>query len=509
MSDEVIVVGAGIGGLSCAIDLAARGRRVRLLEKSDMLGGKARLVKAGDAGLDGGPTVLTMIWVFEELFDHAGGSFRSAVALDRAECLARHGWSGGTQLDLFADRQRSADAIGEVFGAGEARAYLRFCDDARQIFQVSENAFLRSQRLTLTGVIKEFGARGLAALARLDSHRSMWGALQKRFREPRLQQLFGRYATYVGSSPFETPATLNMVAHVEAEGVYRARGGMRGLVHALTELAESLGIAIERGVHVDRVVVEDGRTRGVETAGAFRPANAVVFNGDVSALGTGLLGEHAAKVVKATPRAGRSLSAVTWAMTAHAEGMPLLHHNVLFCDNYQAEFESLLEQGQVPAEPTVYICAQDRGDRPIARDEPERLLVLINAPPTGDRPERWSEREKERCTEAMTGVLRKTGVSLEPTAVTQTTPAEFEGLFPATGGALYGPRWRGARSVLARIGATTAIPGLYVAGGSVHPGPGVPMAALSGRRAAERVHEDLPSTRPSRTTVTSGTTSTG
>lgn len=508
MSDEVIVVGAGVGGLACAIDLAARGRRVRILEKNETLGGKARQVRAGGATLDGGPTVLTMLWVFEELFDHAGESFRASLPLDRAERLARHGWAGGTRLDLFADRQRSADAIGEVFGAREARAYLRFCDDARQIFQLSENAFLRSQRLTLPGVIKEFGARGLAALARLDSHRSMWGSLQKRFREPRLQQLFGRYATYVGSSPFETPATLNMIAHVEAEGVYRARGGMRGLVQALVDLAEGLGATIERGVPVDRIVVKGGRTAGVETAGAFRPAPAVVFNGDVSALGTGLLGSHA-QVVKATPRDGRSLSAVTWAMQARAEGMALIHHNVLFCDDYAAEFEALLAQGHVPSEPTVYICAQDRGDAPTDGDEAERLLVLVNAPPNGDQPERWTERERERCTEAMTGVLRRAGVTLHPSAVTQTTPVEFEGLFPATGGALYGPRWRGARSVLARAGATTAIDGLYVAGGSVHPGPGVPMAALSGRRAAERVHADLPSTLRSPTVATSGTTSMG
>jgi len=509
MSDEVIVVGGGVGGLACAIDLAARGRRVRLLEKNDDLGGKARRVRAAGAELDGGPTVLTMLWVFEELFDHAGESFRSRLTLDRADRLARHGWSGGTRLDLFADGQRSADAIGEVFGAREARAYLKFCDDARKIFQLSENAFLRSQRLTLPGVIKEFGARGLAALARLDSHRSMWGSLQKRFREPRLRQLFGRYATYVGSSPFETPATLNMIAYVESEGVYRARGGMRGLVHALASLAESLGVTIERGVHVDRIVVKGRQAVGVETAGAFRPAPAVVFNGDVSALGTGLLGEHPARVVKATPPESRSLSAVTWAMKARAEGMALIHHNVLFCDDYPAEFEALLGRQRVPAEPTVYICAQDRGDESIPGDEPERLLVLVNAPPTGDRPERWTERERERCTEAMTGVLAEAGVTLHSTAATQTTPVEFEKLFPATGGALYGPRWRGARSVLARAGASTAIDGLYVAGGSVHPGPGVPMAALSGRRAAEKVHEDLPSTLRSPRGATSGTTSTG
>lgn len=494
MSDEVVVVGAGVGGLACAIDLAARGRRVRILEKEKALGGKARLVKVGDSSVDGGPTVLTMLWVFEELFEHAGQSLRASLPLERVERLARHRWSSGQELDLFADKKRSADAIADVFGAREAQAYLRFCDDAKTIFELSENAFLRSQRLSLPGVAKEFGARGLAALARLDSHRTMWRSLEKRFREPKLQQLFGRYATYVGSSPYETPATLNLIAHVEADGVYRAHGGMRGLINALVELAESLGITVEREAEVKRLVTDGGRIRGVETAGGFRPAAAVVFNGDVSAIGTGLLGNSTANVVKATPPAGRSLSAVTWAMEARAEGMELVHHNVLFSDNYSSEFKTLFHEGKIPAEPTVYVCAQDRGDESSAK-ESERMLVLINAPPNGDRPERWSDTERERCTKAMTEVLRKTGLVLHPTAVTQTTPVEFAALYPATGGALYGPRWRGARSVLARTGAATAIPGLYLAGGSVHPGPGIPMAALSGRRAAERVHADLPSTR--------------
>ncbi|MEM9860724.1 MAG: phytoene desaturase family protein [Myxococcota bacterium] len=507
MSEEIVVVGGGIGGLTCAINLAARGEHVRILEKQPYLGGKARRVFAGEAGMDGGPTVLTMLWVFDELFDLAGHNFRDSLPLERAERLARHRWSSGQELDLFADKQRSADAIAEVFGAREGRAYLAFSDDARKIFELSENAFLRSQRMGLTGMVREFGARGLSALARLDSHRSMWGSLQKRFREPKLWQLFGRYATYVGSSPFETPATLNQVAHVEADGVYRAKGGMRGLIDALVDLAKSVGVKVELGVDVKGIAVRGGRVKGVETAGAFREAKAVVFNGDISAVGTGLLGGAAKGAVKPTPVANRSLSAVTWAMDARAEGMDLVHHNVIFCDDYEAEFRALIGRSRVPDEPTVYICAQDRGDAPIAAKS-ERMLVLVNAPPTGDRPERWPEKEKERCTEAMTRVLRKSGLTLHPRASSQTSPLEFAKLFPATGGALYGPRWRGARSVMARKGAATGVEGLYMAGGSVHPGPGVAMVALSGRRAAERVYADLPSTQRSRQAATFGTTST-
>lgn len=504
----MVVIGAGVGGLACAIDLAASGCRVSVLERSSAPGGKARTIRLGAEAVDAGPTVLTMPWVFDELFDAAGASFRSEVPLERATILARHAWSDGTSLDLHADRRRSAEAIGSLFGAREARAYLEFCEDGRRIFQIAEGPFLRSQRPTMGSIIRQFGAAGVTALAQIDSHRSMWRALEARFTAPRLRQLFGRYATYCGSSPFEAPATLNLVAHVEAEGVYRPRGGMAGLATALERLACSLGVEILYGQEADRVVVERGRATGVVAHDALHRADSVVFNGDVSALATELLGKPAARAATKTAPERRSLSAVTWAVLARPAGFPLLHHNVFFSDDYALEFEEILRRRSVPSEPTVYVCAQDRGDATI--DVPkERVLVLVNAPATGDEPERWGEAERERCTITSMRFLRRCGLTLDPSASVQTTPADFHRLFPGTGGALYGPRSTGALSALSRQGAAAKIPGLYFVGGSVHPGPGVPMAALSGRLAAERIRTDLASTGRSRQAATSGTTSTG
>jgi 1-hydroxycarotenoid 3,4-desaturase len=367
-------------------------------------------------------------------------------------------------------------------------------------------------------------------LVKLDSHRSMWRALEQRFSEPKLRQLFGRYATYCGSSPFEAPATLNLIAHVEADGVYRAAGGIRGLVVGLERLARSLGVLIHYDTPVERIVLERGRARGALTQEGFFEADAVVFNGDVSALGRGLLGEAAARGGAVTPRSTRSLSAVTWTMTGRPDGIPLLHHNVFFPDDYRAEFDAIFRQQKVPGAPTVYICAQDRAGSDSAEldsaelgsaelgsphssgTEDERFLIIVNAPPTGDEPGHWSESERQRCTEAMEGLLEATGVALSASARSQTTPADFHRLFPGTGGALYGPRSKGARSVLSRVGAATKVPGLYLTGGSVHPGAGMPMATLSGRLAAERIREDLMAGRVSiggsLRAATTGTTST-
>lgn len=495
-SPTIVVVGAGIGGLTCAIDLAIGGAKVLVLERASGPGGKAQPVRVGGAVLDGGPTVLTMPWVFEELFAAAGASFRDEARLERADILARHAWSDGVRLDLHADVERSADAIGAVFGAKDARAYLAFQDDGRRLSELSEKAFLRSQRPTLVSLARRFGPAGLAAFARMDGHRTMWRALEERFASPRLRQLFGRYATYVGSSPFDAPATLNLIAYVESQGVYRAKDGMRGVVTALERLAAAQGVELRYGHAVDRVMVAGGRAAGVVAVDEEHAADAVVFNGDVSAFAGGLLGERCSSAASATAPRARSFSAVTWTMVGKVAGFPLLHHNVFFSDDYPSEFEELLRDRRVPSEPTVYICAQDRGDVAAADDrtEDERFLVVVNAPATGDDASRWGEQERTRCTNVTMALLRRTGLELTPTSSVQTTPVEFHRRFPATGGALYGPRSTGAMAALSRTGATSALPGLYLAGGSVHPGAGVPMAGLSGRLAAAQIREDLGST---------------
>jgi 1-hydroxycarotenoid 3,4-desaturase len=496
-------VGAGVGGLASAIELAAAGHKVVVLERAAAPGGKARVHKLAGTALDAGPTVLTMLWVFEELFAAAGHSLAAEVSLERASIVARHAWADGTRLDLHADLERSAQEIGKTFGAHEAVAYREFCDDARRIYEFSEGPFIRSQRMSLPGLVRRFGARGLGAFRHIDSMRTMWQALRSRFRDPRLVQLFGRYATYCGASPFDAPATLNLIAHVENQGVYRVRGGTAALIHALVRLARSLGVEILYEHPATGVSLDGSRVRGVLAGERMHAADVVVWNGDANALAP-LLGPHrsSAKLEQ------RSLSAVTWSMLAATSGFPLVHHNVFFSEDYPREFDSLMRRRRVPDAPTVYVCAQDRGDSALVQAGDERVLVVVNAPATGDRSEAWNQAERQRCTDAMTTVLQRAGLTLAPRVSMQTTPVEFQSLFPGSGGALYGPRSRGALSVLERKGARTKWQGLYMAGGSVHPGPGVPLAAQSGRLAAAQILADLASTGRSHRAVTTGTTST-
>ena len=225
-------------------------------------------------------------------------------------------------------------------------------------------------------------------------------------------------------------------------------------------------------------------------------ADAVIHNGDVGALADGLLGESARRAVPPVRLAHRSMSAVTWSLYARSGGFPLVRHNVFFSDDYAAEFRAIFRTRRAPACPTVYVCAQDREDEDGAVAGAERLFLIMNAPPTGDR-QQLSEADIEECATRTFGRLRECGLQIERTTSNHhvTTPSDFERMFPATGGALYGRASHGWRSAFRRPGARSRVPGLYLAGGSAHPGPGVPMAALSGRQAAQSLLADLASTR--------------
>jgi 1-hydroxycarotenoid 3,4-desaturase len=491
--DRVAIVGAGVAGLVSAFALAARGLEVTVLERGPAPGGKIRQIPINSSLIDSGPTVFTMRFVFDELFAAAGRNFSDHIRLRPLDVLARHAWDDNARLDLYANEERSVEAIGDFAGAAEAARYRGFCRDTRRIYDILEKPFLRAAQPSIGGLLGANGFRGLLQLPHIKPFSSMWAALANYFHDPRLRQLFGRYATYCGSSPFKAPATLMLVAHVEREGVWSVEGGIHALARALATGAESFGANIRYNQEVSEVFTSGGRACGVRLANGERiAADAVILNADVAAVASGLFGCDARLATAAIPPQARSLSAMTWSLVAKAEGFPLLRHNVFFSRDYAAEFEEIFARDHVPVEPTVYVCAQDRESEVAAEAAHEKLLVLINAPANGDR-HCYDAAEVERCAQRAFGGLERCGLKIHRRreATRTTTSSDFNRLFPATGGALYGRSSHGWTASFQRPGARTKIPGLYLAGGSTHPGPGVPMAALSGRSAAACLMADL------------------
>jgi 1-hydroxycarotenoid 3,4-desaturase len=507
---QIAVIGGGIAGLSAALDLSVRGHAVTLIERAHTPGGKLRQVNVQGAPIDAGPTVFTLRGIFEDLFRSAGTRLSEHLRLQPLEILARHAWSATERLDLYADPQRTADAIGQFAGAANARGYLRFCADARAVYTTLERPFLYEPRPSLPGLVRRSGLRGLPGLWRLRPFTTLWNALGDYFPDPRLRQLFGRYATYCGSSPFAAPATLMLVAHVEQEGVWHIEGGMHALAQALLGLLKARGVTLRLATQASRIRTQNGRVAAIELGGAERLAvDAVVVTSDAAAMSAGLYGSEVSEAAPRVAPQQRSLSALTWNIRAVTHGFPLLRHNVFFSADYAAEFADIFQHQRLPGAPTVYVCAQDRETSAgVAEGTPERLLCLVNAPAIGDV-HRFTVEEVAQCLSRTLAMLQHCGLQVQATPEQRlaTTPTDFNQLFPGSGGALYGQATHGWQASFSRPGARTTIPGLYLAGGSTHPGPGLPMAALSGRHAAACLDQDLGSTLRSRRAGTSGGTS--
>ena len=480
---HVAVIGAGVGGLSAAIRLAARGCRVTVCEAADAPGGKLGRVALGGAVVDSGPALLTLRPVFEELFAAAGTALEARLALRPMTHLGRNVWPDGSVLDLGADEARNAEAIGDFAGAAAARGYRGFMQRARDLRAALAAAFLRAARPTALSLTAELG---LARLLGLSPFALLGEALGKHFADPRLRQLFGGYGAYVGAAPGQAPATLMMVAAIEQEGLWRIEGGCWRLADALADAARGMGVALRLGCPVAEVRVAGGRAAGVVLAdGEVIAADAVIANADVAALGAGLLGAAAARAAEPVAPRRRSLSAVTWAMRGRLKGRAAPFTSVVFPDPAADEYTAMALRGAWPAASTLHLFALERGAEPVAGVAAEESLLLsMSAPARGETPEPPDLRG--RLTRTRLDALARAGfeVTAAPDCVAMTTPADWARRFPGTGGALYGPAIHGWNAAFERPRAATRLPGLFLAGGGTHPGSGLGMAAMSGGFAA-------------------------
>lgn len=502
---RIIVIGAGMGGLASALTLSHQGHDVCVVESHGQPGGKVHATEIEGHAIDSGPTVLTMRWVFDELFASVQENLDDHLQLQPLSVLARHFWSDGSRMDLCADPVQSQAEVQRMAGAAEGERFRLFCQRTKALYATLETPFMRRSVGRAPQFMADVGWSGLKLLSQLGPFRTLWQQLIRDFRDPRLQQLFGRYATYCGSSPWQAPATLSLIAQAEFQGVWTIDGGMRALAAAMVKLARLRGAEFRFHSPCDRLEVKQDSVRAVVLQSGERlEADRVICNVDPAALRTGLLGEPARK---ALPPAGyqartqRSLSAVTWSMWAPRQALDLDRHNVFFQLPYAREFEDIFKLRRLPRTPTVYVCAQDRPSESLG--DHERIFCLVNAPALGD--EESDSQDTAQCEHQTFQQLHHMGLRLDPTRATRrATSTDFHRRFPATGGALYGQPTHGWMSIFSRPGATTRIRGLFLAGGGVHPGPGVPMATLSGLRAAEALAASLVSTRRSPRVATFG-----
>ena len=489
MNQSVIIIGAGLGGLAAAIRLAAQGVGVTIVEKNANTGGKVNQHQAAGFSFDTGASLLTMRHVLADLFANAGRRVEDYLEILPLAPICRYRWPDGTEFDAQTDLAQTEAAI-ERLEPRDVEGFRRFLADARRKYEVAERTFLAHSLNDLPKLLRPRYARDLAVISSwrtLDSH------IRRYFRSPYLRQLFGRFATYNGSSPYRAPATFALIPYVEfGLGAWYVRGGMYEIPCALTRLAGELGVEIRTGAEVSRIIVEQGKARGVELMdGTELHADAVIANSDALETYQHLIAPASRRIYtdKKLARVEPSCSGFVLLLGTSRRFPQLAHHNIFFSNDYPAEFRAIFDELRPAPDPTIYVCATSRTDESQAPPDCENLFVLINAPATNADTD-W-QKETRPYRDLILDKLESYGLAgLRESIIYEhiITPDDFARDYNAHRGALYGPSSNKITSAFLRPpNQARDIARLYFAGGTTHPGGGIPLVLLSGKMAAELV----------------------
>ena len=489
MSKSVIIIGAGLGGLSAAIRLAASGFDVSVLEKNETVGGKVNFVEANGYKFDTGASLLTMRHVLEDLFEFAGKRLEDFLEIVACEPICRYFWTDGARLDASADLEKTSREI-EKISPRDVENFQKYLRDARRKFDVAEKTFLAHSLNDLPKLLRPKYLKDLLVISStqtLDAHN------RKYFQSPKLQQLFNRFATYNGSSPYKTPATFSLLPFVEfGLGAWYVRGGIYQIPKVLEKLARELNVKIETNCAVEKIVIERGNARGVQLEnGEIRQSDFVVSNADAIETYRHLIEKENRKSFsdKKLNRIEPSSSGFVLLLGARKKFETLAHHNIFFSDDYRAEFDALFDELKPAQNPTIYVCATSRTEATQAPEGCENLFVLVNAPYTSDKID-WAK-EARPYRDLIIKKLENFGLdglneSIEFEQII--TPADFERKYAANKGSIYGVSSNGIFSAFMRPpNKARDIENLYFTGGATHPGGGIPLVLLSGKFAAEMI----------------------
>jgi phytoene desaturase len=486
----ILVIGAGIGGLSAAIHLAAAGKRVVVLEQAPQVGGKMGEFRQAGFRWDTGPSLITMRRAFEDLFAAAGHRLEDYLDLQPVEPVTRCFFSDGRTLELSRELPRMLEQL-PAFGPAETEGYLAFLSYAARLYRITSPIFIFDQPPRL-GSLRRVP---LSDALRFDGLRNMSQAIAGFVDSPHLRQVLGMFATYVGASPYLAPATLNVIAHVElSQGVWYPTGGVYRIAQAYARLAGELGVELRLSCPVQAIDLRQGRLQGVILAsGEHLPASAVVANLDVATVYERLLPPEPPfqRRLQAMQRSQLSCSAFVMLLGVRGQHPGLAHHNEFFSSDYRREFQEMFVQQAPPTEPTVYLSITSKTTPQDAPPGCENWFIQVNVPAVSLAWD-WHSRAGEYAARVLDRLAHH-GLDLSGKILTQKilTPLDWQERTGARLGALYGAssnnRWAAFRRPHNRC---PDLRGLYFAGGTTHPGGGVPMVTLSGKVASQLLLED-------------------
>ncbi|MYA70947.1 NAD(P)-binding protein [Candidatus Poribacteria bacterium] len=522
---RVAVIGGGLGALSGAIRLAQLGFSVQLFEKNPKIGGKVNEVVLADYRFDTGASLLTMPSVIDELFDFAGVKRADYLDFVPIEPICRYFFPDGSMMDASADKAKMKTAIAQL-SPNDVEAYERFLKYAERIHKLTAEIFMFTPIHEFRNLLQPRHFRTLLRLHQIDPFRTVHQSVSRFFSDSRLIQLFDRYATYNGSDPFQAPATLNIIPYIEyGLGGYYIKGGIYRLVDALEIVARERGVQIQTSTKVERICqAQNQRVNGVQVNGERIDADYVLCGTDavvayheliltknatpkprtrcqmfknmrafsvLSMLKARVLGQGHQHRREKLDQLEPSLSGMVFLWGIKRKHPKLAHHNIIFSSDYKTEFKQIFKHQQVPDEPTIYIAITSKADTSHAPADGENWFVLLNMPYLA--PGQVWQKEKVRMRQAVLDRLKQLGFDIaDQIEIEQIyTPEDFSELYASNRGSIYGVSSNSKTTAFKRLPNRSRNPkGLYFAGGSVHPGGGIPLVMLSGKMAATLIAED-------------------
>lgn len=482
----VLIVGAGLGGLAAAIHLAVRGYRVTVLEKNERVGGKLNIIREAGYTFDTGPSLVTMPWVLRDLFATAGRSLDDYLELIPIEPTCRYLWPDGTHFNAWQHLPQLIQEISRL-SPPDVMGLFRFLSHTAHIYQAVADTFLLQP---FDGLRDLLSPRLLHKGWHIDAFRNVDTALRDFFHSPYLRQVFNRYATYNGSSPYLSPATFNVIAYTEfTEGGWYIRSGMYQLALALLRLCTELGVDIQTGVEVSGMHLKNGHARSLSLASG-RPVSAdyIIINADpLYAYRTLLPGQN--HIARRLERLEPSCSGFILLLGIDRVYDRLAHHTIFFSQDYPLEFAAIFQKRVPAADPTIYLCATCVSDAHHAPPGHMNLFVLVNAPALNGRVD-WS-REATGYRNLILHKLERMGLTdLHRHIIYEhiMTPQDIQERYNAAAGAIYGLASNNPYAAFLRPPIRArGIQNLYFVGGGTHPGGGIPLVLLSGRAVAQRL----------------------
>jgi phytoene desaturase len=488
-SPKVAVIGSGIAALAAATRLAAGGFAVTVFEKNGYVGGKLGHLESRGYQFDRGPSLFTQAHLFEQHFTDCSRRREDYLQWEKLEEGTRYFWNDGTRLEAFPDAAKRAKEWPAQLGIS-AEATEKYLHRAADVYAHIGSIFLDQPisewRTWLhPQILKALRYTKLPYLTQ-----TLHQYNQRQLQHPKLVQLFDRFATYNGSDPYRCPAMLLTIAHLElTEGAYYPTGGLYALPQALRKLAEDLGVQFQLGTAVQQIVREGKMVKGVDTSAGFFAADAVVSNSDIVYTYEELLGDATRAQKWKAPE--RSSSGVVFYWGVKKLFPQLALHNILFAEDYQAEFEALSRGQAVYEDPTIYLNISSKRESAHAPAGSENWFILLNAPSEKQSAENLAQlkalviKKLERMLGTDIASHIETEMVLDPAGIAEWTHAWK--------GALYGTASNDTMAAFRRHpNRSAAYPGVYFAGGTVHPGGGIPLCMRSGKLCADALMQDFP-----------------